>query len=235
MNLTKRYGNSKKDTTKLAKKSSGTIAQYDLNGVRLEDITPPKEIFNIETSPVLLTQYVRVHQTNQRQGNAATKTRAEVAGTTKKYINKRAPVKRAMVHSAPLFKGGGVVGGPQPKEYKLLMNKKQKKLALFGSLTLKLKEDAINCLTTDMKKVTSKTKVISNFLNVLKYEDMKVLFVLPRADKENFVLAARNLKNALSVSVHSLNAYSVLNTAKVIFIGDAIKELENHFIKKNEN
>ena len=57
----------------------------------------------------------------------------------------------------------------------------------------------------------------------------------PRADKENFVLAARNLKNALSVSVHSLNAYSVLNTAKVIFIGDAIKELENHFIKKNEN
>ena len=226
----------KKDTTKLAKKSSGTIAQYDLNGVRLEDITPPKEIFNIETSPVLLTQYVRVHQTNQRQGNAATKTRAEVAGTTKKIYKQKGTGKaRHGSQRAPLFKGGGVVGGPQPKEYKLLMNKKQKKLALFGSLTLKLKEDAINCLTTDMKKVTSKTKVISNFLNVLKYEDMKVLFVLPRADKENFVLAARNLKNALSVSVHSLNAYSVLNTAKVIFIGDAIKELENHFIKKNEN
>ncbi|MEK7078613.1 MAG: uL4 family ribosomal protein, partial [Patescibacteria group bacterium] len=136
---------------------------------------------------------------------------------------------------APLFKGGGVVGGPQPKEYKLLMNKKQKKLALFGSLTLKLKDDAINCLTTDMKKITSKTKVISNFLNIMKYEKIKVLFVLPKADTDNFALAARNLKNSLSVSVHSLNAYTVLKTARIIFLGDAIKELENHFVKKHEN
>lgn len=226
----------KKETTKSTKKSSGVIAQYDLNGVRLEDITPPKEIFDIEASPVLLTQYVRVHQTNQRQGNAATKTRAEVAGTTKKIYKQKGTGKaRHGSQRAPLFKGGGVVGGPQPKEYKLLMNKKQKKLALFGSLTLKLKDDAINCLTTDMKKVTSKTKVISNFLNSMKYENMKVLFVLPKVDMDNFALAARNLKNAMSVSVHSLNAYSVLNTSKVIFIGDAIKELENHFVKKHEN
>lgn len=226
----------KKETTKPAKKSSGVIAQYDLNGVRLEDITPPKGIFDVETSPVLLTQYVRVHQTNQRQGNAATKTRAEVAGTTKKIYKQKGTGKaRHGSQRAPLFKGGGVVGGPQPKEYKLLMNKKQKKLALFGSLTLKLKDDAVNCLTTDMKKVTSKTKVISNFLNIMKYEKMKVLFVLPKADTDNFALAARNLKNSLSVSVHSLNAYTVLNTAKIIFLGDAIKELENHFVKKHEN
>lgn len=226
----------KKEITKPVKQSSGVIAQYDLDGVRLEDITPPKGIFDIETSPVLLTQYVRVHQTNQRQGNAATKTRAEVAGTTKKIYKQKGTGKaRHGSQRAPLFKGGGVVGGPQPKEYKLLMNKKQKKLALFGSLTLKLKDDAINCLTTDMKKVTSKTKIISNFLNNMKYQKMKVLFVLPKADADNFLLAARNLKNALSVSVHSLNAYTVLNTAKVIFLGDAIKELENHFIKKHEN
>ncbi len=226
----------KKDTTKLAKKSSGVIAQYDLNGVRLEDITPPKGIFDVETSPVLLTQYVRVHQTNQRQGNAATKTRAEVAGTTKKIYKQKGTGKaRHGSQRAPLFKGGGVVGGPQPKEYKLLMNKKQKKLALFGSLTLKLKDDAINCLTTDMKKITSKTKVISNFLNIMKYEKIKVLFVLPKADTDNFALAARNLKNSLSVSVHSLNAYTVLKTARIIFLGDAIKELENHFVKKHEN
>lgn len=226
----------KKEITKSIKKSSSVIAQYDLDGVRLEDITPPKGIFDVETSPVLLTQYVRVHQTNQRQGNAATKTRAEVAGTTKKIYKQKGTGKaRHGSQRAPLFKGGGVVGGPQPKEYKLLMNKKQKKLALFGSLTLKLKEDAINCLTTDMKKVTSKTKIISNFLNNMRYEKMKVLFVLPKADTDNFALAARNLKNALSVSVHSLNAYTVLNTAKVIFLGDAIKELENHFVKKHEN
>lgn len=226
----------KKETTKPAKKSSGVIAQYDLNGARLEDIMPPKGIFDMKTSPVLLTQYVRVHQTNQRQGNAATKTRAEVAGTTKKIYKQKGTGKaRHGSQRAPLFKGGGVVGGPQPKEYKLLMNKKQKKLALFGSLTLKLKDDAVNCLTTDMKKVTSKTKVISNFLNNMKYEKMKVLFVLPKADKDNFVLAARNLKNASSVSVHSLNAYTVLNTTKIIFLGDAIKELEKHFVKKHEN
>ena len=119
----------KKEITKPAKKSSGVIAQYDLNGVRLEDITPPKGIFDVETSPVLLTQYVRVHQTNQRQGNAATKTRAEVAGTTKKIYKQKAPVKRAMVHSAPLFlKGEEWWEDPQPKEYQLLMNKKQKNL-----------------------------------------------------------------------------------------------------------
>ena len=87
------------------------------------------------------------------KGNAATKTRAEVAGTTKKIYKQKGTGKaRHGSQRAPLLKEEEWWEDPQPKEYQLLMNKKQKKLALFGSLTLKLKDDAINCLTTDMKK-----------------------------------------------------------------------------------
>ena len=115
------------------------------------------------------------------------------------------------------------------------MSKKQKKLALFRSLSLKFKDKALSCLTTDMKKISKKTKVISNFLKVMKYGNMKVLFVLPRTNSEYISLIARNLKNALSLPVHSLNAYKVLNASKIIFFGDAIRELENHFVIKHEN
>lgn len=228
--------NKKTTTTKSEKKVTQAIPQYDLEGVRMGEVVPPSEIFNVEVSPVLLTQYIRVHQTNQRQGNASTKTRAEVAGTTKKIYKQKGTGKaRHGSQRAPIFKGGGVVGGPQPKEYKLLINKKQKKLALFGSLTLKLKAGVIDCVTTDMKKVTSKTKVISALLDTLKYEGKKVLFVLPKDDVENITLAIRNLENTSSVTVHSLNAYTILNTSRIIFLGDAIKELTAHFLKKHEN
>lgn len=218
------------------KKTQKSIAQYDLAGAAKGETVATEAIFNKKVTPVLLAQYVRMYQVNQRQGNASTKTRAEINGTTKKvYKQKGTGNARHGSKKAPIFKGGGVVGGPKPKDYRLYMNKKQRKQALFGSLTMKFTNGDVVSLEIDTKADAVKTKLFSSFLTKLAIADKKTLFIIPKTDESKFVLALRNLKNASYSSVVSLNAYDILNAAKVVFVGSAIKELETHFLGTNEN
>src|SRR3989338_9847754 len=104
----------------------------------------PKEIFAVEASPRLLAQYVRVYLANRRQGTASAKTRAEVKGSTRKIYKQKGTGKaRHGDIKAPIFIGGGVVGGPIPRDFSLKFNKKQKRKVLFYALTLKLKQKDI--------------------------------------------------------------------------------------------
>jgi len=222
----------KQEKTKKIKKTPSAIVQYNLSGEQTGEIVSPKEIFDIKASPALLSQYIRVFQTNQRQGTASTKTRAEVAGTTKKIYKQKGTGKaRHGSQRAPIFKGGGVVGGPKPKTYKLNMNKKQKKLALFTSLTMKLHEGSIVGLVEDTKKITLKTKQIAIFVKKMQFANKKVLFILPTGEVTNFTLAARNIPNVSYSLVRMINAYDILNASKVIFINTSLDELITHFVQ----
>ncbi len=212
-------------------KSKKGITTYSITGENAGEAAAAKGIFDKTVSPELLAQYVRVYQTNKRQGNASTKTRAEVAGTTKKmYKQKGTGRARHGSYKAPIFKGGGVVGGPQPKEYRLSMNKKQKKLALFGALTLKYTAGDVLSLGGDVKE--AKTKTFASFLKKLELTDKKVLFVTPVKDEENISLSLRNIAKVKFMQAHSVNAYEVLDAAKVVFVGDALKELETHYLNQ---
>lgn len=209
-----------------------SVKVYDAKGNEKESAALPKEIFSIKASPKLLAQYVRVYLTNQRQGTASTKTRGDVIGSTKKiYRQKGTGRARHGDIKAPIFVGGGVAGGPKPKDYSLKMNKKQKRKSLFLALSLKQKDHAILQAGKDLIKIGPKTKLAVQFLKTVGIQNEKTLFVFPKMEANNFILASRNIPRVYFSDVPSLNAYAVLNADKIVFIDNALSVLEKHFTK----
>lgn len=232
---TKKIENTKK-VEKRAKLTALAVPVYNLQGEEVKTLTLPKEIFSVKVNPKLISQYVRVYLANQRQGTASTKTRAEVAGSTKKiYRQKGTGRARHGDRKAPIFVGGGVVGGPKPRDYHLSLTKKQKRKALFGSLTLQLKENNILGLSADSLKTAPKTKIMIKFLNSLKLSPpQKILFVFPKLEKNNLLLAGRNIQGISFTDVPSLNAYQILQQEKIIILEEALPVLQKHFLKNED-
>ncbi len=218
----------KKTTVKKATTTGLSMPLFDISGKEKETIDLPKEIFNVKASPKLLAQYVRVYLASQRQGTASTKTRGEVSGSTKKiYRQKGTGRARHGSSKAPIFVGGGVVGGPKPTNHALKINKKQKQKALFSALTMKRK-DIIGLAES---KAGIKTKNMAGFLKNLKLEGVRILLVMPKMEKNNLLLAARNIPRIQLTDAMSINAYEVLRTNKIIMLDTALTVLEKHFLK----
>ncbi|MDH7476460.1 MAG: 50S ribosomal protein L4 [Microgenomates group bacterium] len=221
---------------KKEKKSTLLAKVYNYQGEELEEISLPKEIFSIKVNPKLLAQYIRVYLTNQRQGTVSTKTRGEVAGSTRKIYRQKGTGKaRHGSIKAPIFVGGGVVGGPKPRDFLLKINKKQKRKVFLGSLTLKLEEGAIICLADDFLKIKPKTKNMVNFFDKVGIADKKNLLVLPKLEKNNLILASRNIPGVKITDVQTLNSYQVLAADKILFLKTAINNLIDKLKKSNEN
>lgn len=211
------------------------IKVYDISGKETGKLELPKEIFSVEVNPILIAQYVRVYLANQRQGNAATRTRSEVTGSTRKIYRQKGTGKaRHGDIKAPIFVGGGIVGGPKPRDYSLKINKKQKRKALFSALTLKCKENKIIGLSNDFIKIKPKTKIFANFLNQLKLSKTKNLLVIPKIEKNNLLLAVRNLPNMNFLDATLINAYDILKYNYIFIIEEALTVINKHFLH-NEN
>ena len=132
------------ETKKVEKKSKLSLSVYGIDGKEQKTIELPKDVFAATENKSLLAQAVRVYLVNQRQGNVKVKTRSEVIGSTRKIYRQKGTGKaRHGAIKAPIFVGGGVAHGPKQKEYNLKFNKKEKKLALYGALSSKLKEKKI--------------------------------------------------------------------------------------------
>ena len=226
-----------KETVKVKKtktvKAGLTIPVYDLNGKEKSNLEVSKEIFGAEANPKLLAQYVRVYLANQRQGTASTKSRGEVIGTTKKiYRQKGTGNARHGDKKAPIFVGGGVVGGPRPRDYSLNLNPKQAKKALFGSLALKFKEKNIFALSDEFMKIETKTSMVAKFLKSIGASSERLLFILPKQERSNLMLSSRNIKNITLTDVFSINAYDILKNKKIFVLQEALKVMMGHFTQK---
>ena len=128
-------------TKKTKAKKEIIVKKYTVEGVESGIVDLKDELISYEPNKTLLAQYVRVFLANQREGNASSKTRAEVAGTTKKvYKQKGTGGARHGSKKAPIYKGGGVVGGPKPAEYRLQLSKKQRKGTLLSAISLQLRQ-----------------------------------------------------------------------------------------------
>lgn len=226
----------KKPDAKSVVKSAGlSIKVFDLEGKEKKELVLAKEIFSVKVSPKLLAQYVRVYLANQRQGNASTKTRGEVIGSTRKIYRQKGTGKaRHGDIKAPIFVGGGVVGGPTPRDYSLKMNKKQKQKALFGALSLKYEKKLIFGLTETALKTEPKTKIMASFLKKMDWTGKRVLFVLPEL-RNNLVLASRNLYEPELIEAKTLNPYIVMRADVILFLEPSVNIVVNHFLKKNED
>lgn len=190
-----------------------------------QKIVPEKDL-----SPVV-AQYVRVYSTNQRQGNASTKTRAQVAGTTKKvYKQKGTGRARHGSMKAPIFKGGGVVGGPKPKEYKLSLTKNQKKRAFQGAFYYQLLNKRVVAVEEELFNSKPKTAFVHAFLQKIGFAKKRVLIVLPQFGFEGFVLSSRNIPEVQCSYMGLVNTMDILRADKIIISDSTLKSLESYLL-----
>ncbi|KYG75268.1 MULTISPECIES: 50S ribosomal protein L4 [Roseivirga] len=190
-------------------------------------ITLSDDIFGIEPNDHAIYLDVKQYLANQRQGTHKSKERNEIAGSTKKIKRQKGTgTARAGSIKSPIFRGGGRVFGPQPRDYSFKLNKKLKSLARKSALAYKAKDNGLVVLE-DINFESPKTKDFVKVLNGLSVADKKTLLVLPDSANKNVVLSGRNVKNAKITTADSLNTYDVLNADSLLISESSIEKLEN--------
>lgn len=182
-------------------------------------------IFKVEPNDHAIYLDVKQYLANQRQGTHKSKERGEIAGSTKKIKRQKGTgTARAGSIKSPVFRGGGRVFGPRPRDYHFKLNKKLKQLARLSALSYKATEKAITIIE-DFKLEQPKTKEYTSILNSLKVGEKKSLLVLNEKDK-NIYLSARNLKKCKVVSVSDLNTYDIVDSSNLIFVESSLESLQ---------
>ena len=186
------------------------------------------EVFGIEPNDHAIYLDVKQYLANQRQGTHQSRERGEIIGSTRK-IKKQKGTRTARAGSIknPLFRGGGRVFGPRPRNYGFKLNKKVKSLARKSALTYKAKEEGITVMEELLLK-SPKTKDFVSILKNLKVDNDRTLFVASEKD-QNTLLSSRNVKNAKVITADKLNTYDILNSAKLIISEKAVEQIENQF------
>lgn len=185
----------------------------------------PSGVFECEIKESVVHQAVLAHLANQRQGTAKAKGRTDVRGGGKKpYRQKGTGRARAGTIRSPIWRGGGVVFGPHPREYRQALPKKMRRAAVCSSLSSRAKSGDI-LVVDDLDYKEPKTKNVAELLSKLDTRGKKILLVL---DKTNpaVVKSARNIPGVRVTLGRMLNAYEVLWAEKVIFTQSALAAME---------
>ena len=182
-------------------------------------------IFGIEPNEHVLYLDVKAHLAQRRQGTHKSKERGEIAGSTRKIKKQKGTgTARAGSIKSPVFRGGGRIFGPEPRDYSQKINKKVSKLARKSALSAKVKDNAVMVLDGfDME--APRTSQYLAVLEKLGAAGKKSLVVLAEPNK-NVYLSSRNLQGAKVVTSSELNTYDTMNASKVIIVKDAIKKIE---------
>jgi large subunit ribosomal protein L4 len=194
-------------------------------GEAVEQLELSEQVFGVIPNEAVLHQVVVAQLVNRRQGNASTKTRAEVQGGGKKpYKQKGTGRARQGSTRAPQFRGGGVVWGPRPHEYHHDVPKKMRRLAIRSALSDKVANEQL--IVMDRVSLDQpRTRDMLDLLDNLPLNGKKALFVLPQRD-ENIVLSTRNIPNAKVQHVSSINVIELLKHDFVILPRTTVKWLE---------
>lgn len=203
------------------------VSVLNINGQETgRKVTLNEAIFGVEPNDHVIYLDVKQYMANQRQGNAKSKERSEISGSTRKLGRQKGGggARHGDINS-PLLRGGGRVFGPTPRDYGFKLNKKVKQLARKSALTYKAQENAVLVLE-DFNFEAPKTKDFVNIAKNLKVDGKKLLFVLPEANK-NVYLSARNVKGANVQTISGLNTYRVLDAGVVVFAESALSAIDN--------
>jgi len=205
------------------------IAVYNISGkdtgkkIQLDD-----SIFGIEPNDHAIYLDVKQHLANKRQGTHKSKERADIAGSTKKLKRQKGTgTARCGSKKSPLFRGGGRVFGPQPRDYSFKLNKKVKQLARKSALSYKIKNNEL-IIVEDFNFEAPKTKNFISLKNNLKINDKKSLLVLSNQNK-NIYLSARNLERAKVSTISEITTYDLMNTTALILAESTIEVLGQIF------
>jgi large subunit ribosomal protein L4 len=189
------------------------------------DVELPEDIFGVEPNEHAVYLAVKQYLANQRQGTHKSKERNEVAGSTRKIKRQKGTgTARAGDIKNPIFRGGGRIFGPRPRNYGLRLNKKVKRLARLSALSGKASAGEI-VVVEDFSFESPKTKEYINILDALKVKDTKSLLVTVDHEKTLY-LSSRNLKKSNVVRASDLNTYDILNAGSLILSEGAIDKIK---------
>jgi large subunit ribosomal protein L4 len=202
------------------------LAVYDTNHQKVREIELNDRIFDTKVNPSLFYDSVRSHLASQRKGTAATKNRALVrGGGAKPYRQKGTGRARAGTRRSPLWKGGGTIFGPMPKDYSFSLPKKARRVALWSALSLKRQEEKL-ILLDQFPLEGFKTRQVQEVLKKFKVEDALIV-----TDDKNILLerSARNIPGIEVLRYNSLNVFDILNHEHLILLTTAVEKIEGVF------
>tara|TARA_R100001369_G_scaffold21881_7_gene39877 strand:- start:1884 stop:2513 length:630 start_codon:yes stop_codon:yes gene_type:complete len=207
------------------------IAVVDIKGKETgRKVNLSDSVFAIEPNNHAVYLDVKQYLANQRQGTHKAKERAEISGSTRKIKKQKGTgTARAGSIKSGVFRGGGRMFGPRPRNYGFKLNKNLKRLARKSALSIKANDKAI-IIVEDFQFDTPKTK---NFIEVLKglgIENKKSLIVLGDSNK-NVYLSSRNLKGTEVVSSSELSTYKILNANNLVFVEGSLEGIELNLSK----
>ena len=200
------------------------VKVVDMAGKEVGEIALSDVIFGADVNGAVLHAAVRTYLMNQRQGTQSTLTRTEVSGGGKKpWRQKGTGRARQGSTRAPQWYHGGVALGPKPRDYRIDMNKKTKRVALYSALSAKVA--AGDLIVVDQIKAEGyKTRVMVNMLNAIG-ADRKALIVLPEVNAQ-IIKSCANIEGTKTALYNTINVYDILNAGKVVVDKAAVTMLE---------
>lgn len=207
------------------------VAVLNINGKNTgREVELSDEVFGIEPNNHAVYLDVKQYLANQRQGTHKSKQRAEVSGSTRKIKKQKGTgTARAGSIKSGIFRGGGRMFGPQPRDYSFKLNKNLKRLARKSALSIKAKNGSIVVLE-NLEFDTPKTKNFVEVLRNLGLEDKKSLFVLGETNK-NVYLSSRNLKGTQVVTGSGISTYQIMNANSLVLLEGSLEEIETNLSK----
>lgn len=207
------------------------VAVLDINGKETgRKVDLSDDVFAIEPNEHAIYLDVKQYLAHQRQGTHKAKERAEIAGSTRKIKKQKGTgTARAGSIKSPVFRGGGRIFGPRPKDYTQKLNKNVKRLARKSALSLKSKDNAL-VVVEDLNFDTPKTKDFVAFLTSLGLENKKSLIVLGGTNN-NVYLSSRNLERSEVVTGSELNTYKIVNANSLVLTESALEGIQSNLKK----
>jgi large subunit ribosomal protein L4 len=209
---------------------SHTAKVFTIDGSEKGTAPLPDELFAQPLREHLMWLSVKRHLGNQRQGTAKVKGRGEVSGGGRKpWRQKGTGRARAGSNTSPLWPGGGRAFGPEPRDHRTSLPRRQRQAALASALSLRASENAVTVLES-LSFDAPKTSAMAGLLKKLGLHDKKTLLVVAEKD-ENVMLSCRNLANLDTTLAHQLNPYELLRHEAVLMTAGGLERMKEVFVR----
>lgn len=200
------------------------VPVYNMQGEQVEEIELSTAIFSAPINEEAIHRVIVAQLANKRQGTSATLTRGKVRGGGRKpWRQKGTGRARAGTNRSPLWRGGGIIFGPQPRDYRQAVPKKLRRLALKSALSAKVRDGQIYVLE-GLPLLQAKTATVAKMLQKLGLQD-SVLVVIGQPDSK-VQLSVRNLPRVNSLAITQLNTYDVMRHRDLVITKDAVCRAE---------
>jgi len=205
-----------------------TAMAFDAKGESRGTVELPPALFDAQVHEHLLYQSAKTYLANQRQGTSKVKDRTEVSGGGRKpWKQKGTGRARSGSNTSPLWPGGGRAFGPEPRDHRIALPKKQRRAALTAALSLAAREGRVR-VVEDPGLAEPKTKVVAELLAKLGVGADKTLLVLGRVD-ETLYKASRNLARVRPTLAHQVTPYDLLDCEQVVLTQSGLDRMKEVF------